>query len=156
MNENYGSSNLKKFDCSPSHTPKGENLQKFLILIGNKEKNILEENHFNVIDETSCSLHPKSELKFAEWIVLQFQEYNTPYTVLTFSPYFLNAMEIYGEKHKMLDKMDWYLQIGDNEVEKLHCGSDYLYKPLVEPLQTFEDEKCNLRDMEEENESNKY
>ena len=83
-------------------------LKTFVILKTLLEKGILEENGVIILDEPEIHLHPAWQVIFAELIVLIQKEFNMHILLNTHSPYFLNAIEIYAEKHNIKEKCNFY------------------------------------------------
>lgn len=102
-----------------------------------------------VLDEPEIHLHPEWQLFFAELIVMLQKEFNLHILINTHSPYFLNAIEVYSEKHKIDDKCEYYLSFNQNNESFVKCvtgNTEEIYAKLARPLQILE----NLRYADDE------
>ena len=69
-----------------------------------------------VLDEPEVNLHPEWQLFFAEFIVLLQKEYDATILLATHSPYFLEAIEVFGKKHEIEDKCRYYLARNEDDI----------------------------------------
>lgn len=119
-------------------------LKTFVILKTLLEKGILEENGVIILDEPEIHLHPAWQVIFAELIVLIQKEFNMHILLNTHSPYFLNAIEIYAEKHNIKEKCNFYsayLSGQFSEFKDVTDNIEEIYYKLARPFQDLENER---------------
>ncbi len=95
----------------------------------------LDERTLIVLDEPEVHLHPNWQLKYAEIITLLVKN-NINILVTTHSPYMLEALERYTEKHKV--EANFYL--AENGVIKSKNNNNTLskiFEKLSEPFEVF-------------------
>ena len=132
--------NNKKLDIKNLST----GLKTFVILKTLLEKGILEENGVIILDEPEIHLHPAWQVIFAELIVLIQKEFNMHILLNTHSPYFLNAIEIYAEKHNIKEKCNFYsadLSGQFSEFKDVTDNIEEIYYKLARPFQDLENER---------------
>ena len=105
------------------------------------QNNQLSENGTIILDEPEIHLHPEWQLKFAELIVLLQREFGMHILLTTHSPYFLNAIEVFSERHKIDDKCKYY--VAENEgnssiIKDLTGNTREIYRKLARPIQDLE------------------
>ena len=97
-----------------------------------------------ILDEPEVHLHPEWQLILAEIIVLLQKELSLHFLINTHSPYFLRAIEVYSNKHKIYDKVKFY------EAKKVNTHNTIIepvvdikqiYKSLTQPLKIIELER---------------
>ena len=119
-------------------------LKTFVILKTLLEKGILEENGVVILDEPEIHLHPAWQVIFAELIVLIQKEFNMHILLNTHSPYFLNAIEIYAEKHNIKERCNFYsayLSGQFSEFKDVTDNIEEIYYKLARPFQDLENER---------------
>ena len=119
-------------------------LKTFVILKTLLEKGILEENGVIILDEPEIHLHPAWQIIFAELIVLIQKEFNMHILLNSHSPYFLNAIEIYTEKHNIKEKCNFYsayLSGQFSEFKDVTNNIEEIYYKLAKPFQDLENER---------------
>lgn len=119
-------------------------LKTFVILKTLLEKGILEENGVIILDEPEIHLHPAWQVIFAELIVLIQKEFNMHILLNTHSPYFLNAIEIYAEKHNIKERCNFYsayLSGQFSEFKDVTDNIEEIYYKLAKPFQDLENER---------------
>jgi putative ABC transporter, ATP-binding protein len=119
-------------------------LKTFVILKTLLEKGILEENGVIILDEPEIHLHPAWQIIFAELIVLIQKEFNMHILLNTHSPYFLNAIEIYAEKHNIKERCNFYsayLSGQFSEFKDVTDNIEKIYYKLARPFQDLENER---------------
>lgn len=110
---------------------------------------VIQDGGVLLLDEPEIHLHPEWQLLFAELIVMLQKEFNLHILINTHSPYFLNAIEVYSEKHKIDDKCEYYLSFNQNNESFVKCVTgnvEEIYSKLARPLQILE----NLRYADDE------
>lgn len=116
-------------------------LKSFMLIKNLIVNGYIEENGTIILDEPEVHLHPEWQILFAEIIVLLQKEYNMHILLATHSPYFLNAIEVYSKKYKILDKCKYYLTEKEKNVFKIFDVSEdteQIYKKLVKPFKKLE------------------
>lgn len=104
---------------------------KQLLLNGN-----LQDKDVIVLDEPEIHLHPEWQLLYAEIIVLLQKKFNFHIIVTTHSAHFLEALELYSKKYKVMERCNYYLAslqkdgaIFENVTEDI----SKIYKQMVDP-----------------------
>lgn len=116
-------------------------LKTFAIIKMLLQNGTLEENGTIILDEPEIHLHPEWQLKFAELIVLLQREFGMHILLTTHSPYFLNAIEVFSERHKIDDKCKYY--VAENEgnssiIKDVTGNTREIYRKLSRPIQDLE------------------
>mgnify|MGYP001017420043 CR=1 FL=1 len=116
-------------------------LKTFAIIKMLLQNGTLEENGTIILDEPEIHLHPEWQLKFAESIVLLQKEFGMHILLTTHSPYFLNAIEVFSERHKIDDKCKYY--VAENEgntsiIKDVTGNTREIYRKLARPIQDLE------------------
>ena len=130
--ENNNELNLKNLSAG---------LKSFTILKRLVENGNLEEKGIIILDEPEIHLHPEWQLKFVELIVLLQKEFGMHILLTTHSPYFLNAIEVFSERHKIDDKCKYY--VAENEgnssiIKDVTGNTREIYRKLARPIQDLE------------------
>ncbi|WP_270380955.1 AAA family ATPase [Mitsuokella multacida] len=84
-------------------------LKAFAIIKRLLEYHNLNEKDVLILDEPEIHLHPEWQLIYAELIVLLQKTFNLTILLTTHSPYFLEAIEVFSEKHGLKEKTKYYL-----------------------------------------------
>jgi predicted ATPase len=117
-------------------------IKTFIIIKRLLELGEIKERNILILDEPEIHLHPAWQLQFAEILVLLQKEFNLTILLTTHSPYFLNAVEVFGEKHGIKELLNFYLaeSNGDvSDVREVTDSIDTIYKQLAMPFQKLED-----------------
>ena len=130
--ENNNELNLKNLSAG---------LKSFAILKRLVENGNLEEKGIVILDEPEIHLHPEWQIKFSELIVLLQKEFGMHILLTTHSPYFLNAIEVFSERHKIDDKCKYY--VAENEgnssiIKDVTGNTREIYRKLARPIQDLE------------------
>lgn len=116
-------------------------IKAFAIILKLLENNDLRDKSLIVLDEPEVHLHPKWQIVYAEILILLQKEFNLNVVLTTHSPYFINALELYSEKHGIEDKMKYYLSnldYGACVFEDVTNNTGKLYSLLAEPFELFD------------------
>lgn len=116
-------------------------LKTFVIFKKLLTDGVLEQNGIIILDEPEIHLHPEWQLIFAELIVLIQKEFGMHILLNTHSPYFLNAIEVYADKHDLKNKCKYYLAKNDGNISVIDDVTDridLIYEKLARPLQDLE------------------
>jgi AAA15 family ATPase/GTPase len=116
-------------------------MKPFLIIKRLLETGEIKENGVLVFDEPEIHLHPEWQINYAELLVLLQKELNLSVLLTTHSPYFLNAIEVYSERHNIASSCNFYLTdcVGEIcHIEDVTDKIDSVYKKLSEPFQKLE------------------
>ena len=96
-----------------------------------------------VLDEPETHIHPRWQLRFAELLV-EFAADGKNILLTSHSPYFIEAIKVFSDRHKLGDKTAFYLS------EKTKSGSTShikevthditpIFELFAEPYETLED-----------------
>lgn len=135
---------LKNSDKSLNVKNLSAGLKTFAILKTLLQNRSIEEGGTVILDEPEIHLHPEWQLLFAELIVLLHKHFSVNVLLTTHSPYFLEAIEVYADKHEVNDNCKYYLASSHDDLAEIKDVSDNLeliYKELARPLQTLENER---------------
>jgi AAA15 family ATPase/GTPase len=117
-------------------------IKTFLVIKRLLELGEIKERDVLILDEPEIHLNPSLQLQFAEVLVLLQKELNLTILLTSHSPYFLYAVEVYGKKHEIEEKLKFYFaeSHGDtSDVLDVSDNVDTIYKQLAAPLQKLED-----------------
>ena len=118
-------------------------IKAFAIIKTLLQNGCLEERGTIILDEPEIHLHPEWQLVFAELIVLIQKEFNMHVLLTTHSPYFLEAIEVYSQKHGV-EKCKYYLAKNTGKTSTITDVSENIeaiYEKLAKPLQTLENKR---------------
>jgi len=113
----------------------------FLIIKRLLELGEIKERDVLILDEPEIHLNPSWQLQFAEILVLLQKEFNLTILLTTHSPYFLYAVEVYGKKHGIKERINFYFAENDGDVSNVRevtSDIDVIYQQLAEPFQKLE------------------
>jgi predicted ATPase len=119
-------------------------MKMFAIIKRLLENSALNSGDFLIMDEPEIHLHPQWQIIFAEILVLLNKEFGLHLLINTHSPYFLEAMEVYSEKHQALES----LRIYKSEIDGVYASiSDVthdiqqVYAQMARPFQDLENQR---------------
>lgn len=127
-------------------------LKTFIILQTLLLNDSIKENGIIILDEPEVHLHPKWQLILAEIIVLIQKEFNLHILLTTHSPYFLYALEMFTQKHKIEKDTNYYLAENLNNTTAFKDVTDQLeliYQKLSAPLEYLEELEYGGEDADE-------
>lgn len=103
--------NIKDFESSEfgQNENASSGLKSIIILELLLKKNCLKENSYLIIDEPESHLHPEWQLKLAEILVLLAKDFNVKLFINSYSPLFIEAMEVYSVKYGLKNQTRFYL-----------------------------------------------
>ena len=122
-------------------------LKSFVLIKRLLETGSLKEKDVLILDEPEVHLHPEWQLAYAELIVLLQKKFDLTIIITTHSPYFLDAIDVFSAKHKLSDRVNYYLAENSENVSYLHNVTnniDIIYKKLSDPLQKLENIRNGL------------
>ena len=116
-------------------------LKTFAIIKMLLQNGTLKKNGTIILDDPEIHLHPEWQLKFAELIVLLQKELGIHILLTTHSPYFVSAIEVFSERHKIDDKCKYY--VAENEgnssiIKDVTGNTREIYRKLARPIQDLE------------------
>jgi predicted ATP-dependent endonuclease of OLD family len=116
-------------------------IKTFLVIKRLLELGEIKERDVLILDEPEIHLHPAWQLKFAELLVMLQKEFGLTILLTTHSPYFLNALEVYGEKHNVKENMNFYLAENNGDISNIQEVTnklDMVYIQLAMPFEKLE------------------
>lgn len=116
-------------------------LKSFVLLKMLVESGVICNNDVLVLDEPEIHLHPEWQIVYAELIVLLQKYLNLSVIVTTHSPYFLDAIDLFSKKHKVVDRTNYYLSHAVGNQIEFQCVSDdigVIYKEMASPIDVLE------------------
>ena len=123
-------------------------MKSFAILKRLLENGTLHEKGVLILDEPEIHLHPEWQLRYAEILVLIQKSFNLTILLTTHSPFFLDAIELYACKHRIGEKMHYYLSEAVGNQVLFHDVSDEIdkiYEKMSAPVQVLENLRAELR-----------
>lgn len=100
----------------------------------------LPEETLLIIDEPEIHLHPAWQLLYAEMLVLMVKKLHIYLVIATHSPYFLQALNIFQEKHGLGDKVHFYLAESHEKgavISNIDGNLEKSYNLMAEPILTL-------------------
>ena len=107
----------------------------------------IKDGSLLIFDEPEIHLHPEWQLLFAELIVMLQEEFDLHILLNTHSPYFLNDIDVYAQRHKVINKCEYYLSYNKNDesyIERVTDNIDLIYSKLARPMQLLENLRYTL------------
>ena len=102
----------------------------------------IEDRGTVILDEPEIHLHPEWQIVFAELIVMLQKEFDLHILLNTHSPYFLNAIQVYSQKHGVADACRYYQAVSNgcsSCIEDVSDNVEKIYEKLAAPFQLLED-----------------
>jgi len=124
-------------------------IKSFLIIKTLLLNNSLKHGDVLIFDEPEVHLHPKWQVSFAELLVLLQQEMGLHIFINTHSADFLEAIEVYSQRHGIVDKCKYYLaEDNDNYslINDVTNSTDKIYEKLLSVVQLLENERYSDND----------
>lgn len=84
-------------------------LKTFAIIKRLLSNGVLQKNSTIILDEPEVHLHPDWQLVFAELLVIMQKELSLHILINTHSNFFLEAIDVYSQKHNTSHKCNYYL-----------------------------------------------
>lgn len=125
-------------------------LKTFVILKTLISKGYIEEKGLIIFDEPEVHLHPAWQIYLAELIAILQKEFHLHILINSHSPYFINAIEVYAQKHGTSEKVKYYLAELQSEgryeeemviIEDVSYELDRIYSKLSKPFDDLEEEE---------------
>lgn len=104
----------------------------------------LEKGTVVIVDNAESGLSPEWQCKLAEILILIAKEFGVLVCLTTMSPYILDAVEVYAERHKFSCNMRYYLgERGDAGVTfgDQTESTNEIYKIMSRPFKELENER---------------
>ncbi|MBO5085644.1 MAG: AAA family ATPase [Paludibacteraceae bacterium] len=98
-------------------------IKQFAILQLLLEKKLINDKTLLILDEPEAHLHPQWIVEYARMVVLLNKYFGVKFLLATHSPDFINALRSIAEKEKVLDKVQMYLSVKEENKEQ-YCFSD--------------------------------
>ncbi len=100
----------------------------------------LDENLILIIDEPEVHLHPKWQIKYAEYLIMLSKELGVKILLNSHSPYFIRALEVYGEKYEYEKSINFYTMYdldeeNSKEVRDVTNDLNEIFDRLIEPYE---------------------
>ncbi len=114
----------------------------------------LPEKSLLIIDEPEIHLHPAWQLLYAEMLVLMVKKLNIYLVIATHSPYFLQALDIFQERHKLGDKAHFYLAESHEKgaiISNIDGNLDKSYNLMAEPILTLRKYRDEMQEQDDDN-----
>lgn len=122
-------------------------IKSFAVVLKLIKSNDITDGSMIVLDEPELHLHPKWQVEFAKLLVLLQKEFNLNIVLMTHSPYFIQAIEVYSAKYEIANRCNYYLSDLENNrviIEDVTLEIDKIYKKLATPLLELSEELNNL------------
>lgn len=99
-----------------------------------------------ILDEPEIHLHPKWQIKYAEFIVLLQKTFNLTVLLTSHSPDFVQAIRLYAEKHGIAGRLNGYLsKVAEDGSVTLDPVLDNNWDSVFEAFGSSFDELMRLR-----------
>lgn len=138
-----------EFDLSTLAT----GMKSYAILQLLLQNGYLPEETLLIIDEPEIHLHPAWQLLYAEMLVLMVKKLNVYLVIATHSPYFLQALNIFQEKHELGDKVHFYLAESHAKgavISNIDGNLEKSYNLMAEPILTLRKYRDEMQEQTDE------
>lgn len=112
-------------------------MKTFYLIKSLLENGVIRENGTLILDEPEVHLHPEWQLKFAEIIVLLQKEFGLHILINSYSPYLVEAIDIFSKKNDTNDSVKYYL--ANSSIEDVTDSIDKIYEQMYVPLNRLEE-----------------
>lgn len=122
-------------------------VKTFAIIKHLLQNGIIEENGTLILDEPEVHLHPEWQILFAELIVMLQKQFDLHILLNTHSPYFLNAIQVYAQKHGIAETCRYYQAVSQGHfsvIEDVTDNVERIYEKLAAPFQVLEKESYGV------------
>lgn len=106
----------------------------------------IQKGDILILDEPEINLHPEWQLIYAKVLVLLQKNFNLKFVITSHSPYFMRAIECYSDINDIMDKLNVYRVIKDENgvaeavnVSYSEFGMTDLYEDLSAPLEELDE-----------------
>lgn len=111
-----------------------------LKILINKSK--FEKNNVIMIDEPEVHLHPKWQIEYARIIVELVKEFEANILLTSHSPFFIEAIQKFSEKYKIVDKTNFYFMNNEengSHSENVNNNLEKVYEELSAAYDLLDD-----------------
>jgi len=135
----FFSKNSKDFNIM--NTASG--IKAFGILQMLLERGFLSKKNILILDEPEVNIHPKWQIEYARLLVELVEHYGFKILLTSHSPYFIEAIKIYGDKSSIKEDINFYLAEKQERNKTVNIVSvtnslQKVFDQLTEPLETLE------------------
>lgn len=88
------------------------------------EKGCLKNKDVVILDEPEIHLHPQWQIAYAELIVLLQKQFDLSVVVTTYSPYFVDALNLFSCKYGTDNKVNYYLSSNEGDAVTMQLVTD--------------------------------
>lgn len=116
-------------------------MKSFVILKMLLEEGKLQEKDVLILDEPEIHLHPQWQIVYAELIVLLQKQFDLSVIVTSHSPYFVDAINLFSCKHKIGDKVNYYLSSSYKNIVTMKTVTNNIneiYEEMASPIQMLD------------------
>jgi predicted ATPase len=135
---------IKSFDIS--NTASG--IKSFGVLQMLLHKGFLGERNLLILDEPEVNVHPKWQIEYAILLVELVENFGFRVLVTSHSPYFIEAIKIYGDKSEIKEDINFYKSVKNNDntvnILPIKDSLQKIFDELTEPLEKLELDERNI------------
>lgn len=119
-------------------------LKSFSIIQLILNSNMLSGCECIILDEPEIHLHPEWQIKYAEMIVLISKKLNIRILITSHSPYFIESIELFTQKHNYSKEVKFYKSLYD------YCSNGTIIKDMTDNLVgLYQDMATPFQELEE-------